>query len=328
MRGAATIAALLLLGAAPVAGRAQAPFQLALPIDCAPGRTCFVQNYTDHDPSPAAKDYACGPLTYDGHKGTDFRLPDLAAQRRGVKVLAAAPGVVLRMRDGTPDISIRDRPDRVPSDRACGNGLIIQHAGGWQTQYCHMAQGSLKVRPGQKVETGAVLGLVGLSGQTEFPHLHLSVREGREDVDPFAYGEAPGQCSGGRSLWRPDVKAALPYRARTVINAGFAAAVVSLPDVETGGVQPPGRGAEALYAYVRAIGLRQGDIRSLVLWGPNGAAIASGRSRPLDHDKAQWLDGIGRRRPGGQWPAGRYTLQYQVLNGGKVVLEQTVPLDL
>src|SRR5262249_14978919 len=65
---------------------------LGAPIDCEIGRTCFVQNYVDHDPSPGAKDYQCGTLTYDGHNGTDFRLPTLAAQRSGVNVLAAAEG--------------------------------------------------------------------------------------------------------------------------------------------------------------------------------------------------------------------------------------------
>ena len=34
------------------AAGAPAPIQLALPIDCTPGRDCLVQNYTDHDPTP------------------------------------------------------------------------------------------------------------------------------------------------------------------------------------------------------------------------------------------------------------------------------------
>src|SRR5438128_1949548 len=128
MRRFAVAAAVLTLALAG-AGPAPAPFQLALPLECTPGRDCLVQNYTDHDPGPGRRDFACGPLTYDHHNGTDFRVSDMAAQRRGVKVLAAAPGVVLRTRDGVPDISFRDLPTPVPSNRACGNGLVIQHAG-------------------------------------------------------------------------------------------------------------------------------------------------------------------------------------------------------
>ena len=71
-----------------------AAVSLQVPVDCRVGESCFIQQYADHDPGPGAKDYRCGSLTYDGHDGTDFRLPTTAAQRAGVKVLAAADGMV------------------------------------------------------------------------------------------------------------------------------------------------------------------------------------------------------------------------------------------
>ena len=49
--------------------------ELELPIDCEIGRTCAIQQYADHDPSPKSRDYQYGTLTYDTHNGTDFRLP-------------------------------------------------------------------------------------------------------------------------------------------------------------------------------------------------------------------------------------------------------------
>jgi len=66
--------------------------ELGLPIDCDVGRNCVIQQYVDHDLSSKARDYQCGTLTSDGHNGTDFRLPNLAARRAGVSVLAAADG--------------------------------------------------------------------------------------------------------------------------------------------------------------------------------------------------------------------------------------------
>ena len=140
---------------------AQGP-RFALPIDCVPGASCFVQNYVDHDPSPAWRDYACGARTYDGHDGTDFRVPSMAAVRAGVAVLAAADGVVAGVRDGMPDVSIRETGKEAVKDRECGNGLVLRHADGWETQYCHLAQGSVAVRRGQTVRAGERLGLVGL----------------------------------------------------------------------------------------------------------------------------------------------------------------------
>ena len=54
--------------------------------------------------------------------------------------------------------------------------MLIDHGGGWRTQYCHMRQGSVRVRKGDRVRDRQRLGTIGLSGKTEFPHLHLSVR--------------------------------------------------------------------------------------------------------------------------------------------------------
>ena len=41
------------------------PLQLALPLDCTLGETCFIQNYVDNDPGAGAADFTCGTLTYD-----------------------------------------------------------------------------------------------------------------------------------------------------------------------------------------------------------------------------------------------------------------------
>ena len=76
-------------------GRAAAvPPVLDIPVACEPGRDCFIQFYVDRDESVGIADYRCAGLTYDGHKGTDFRLADLPAMRRGVEVRAAAEDAI------------------------------------------------------------------------------------------------------------------------------------------------------------------------------------------------------------------------------------------
>ena len=112
--------ALLALSLVWSGGPAEA-IELSLPIDCEIGVTCEVQNYVDLDPSSQARDYQCGNRTYNGHKGVDFRLPSLRAQRAGVNVLTAAPGRVLRVRDGMPDMSVRERGVAAVNGRECGN---------------------------------------------------------------------------------------------------------------------------------------------------------------------------------------------------------------
>jgi hypothetical protein len=304
--------------------------ELSLPIDCDVGRNCVIQQYLDHDSSSKARDYQCGTLTYDGHNGTDFRLPNLAARRAGVNVLAAADGQILRRRDGMPDISVSSGAMSSVADRECGNGVVIAHDEGWETQYCHLAQGSVRVRPGDRVTTGRPIGQVGLSGKTQFPHLHFTVRHQGQVVDPFAFGLAEGTCGGGTSLWTVSVRNLLTYQARTVLNTGFADGPVTMEQIEAGDVErtAPGPRAAALVAFVRAIGLKADDVQRLSLVGPDKQMIADHSEKPLDRDKAQVLLFVGKKRPPGGWPAGRYQATYSVRRNGQIELERLFALSL
>jgi murein DD-endopeptidase MepM/ murein hydrolase activator NlpD len=131
-------AAALALACTPIRGgtahaQASAPV-LSFPVPGENGAKCFVENYFDHDAGPGAKDNRSGKLTYDGHDGTDIRLPNLAAMRKGVEVLAAADGVVRAVRDGMADVSIRETGAAAGKGREAGNGVVVDHGGGWQTQ--------------------------------------------------------------------------------------------------------------------------------------------------------------------------------------------------
>jgi Peptidase family M23 len=303
--------------------------ELGLPIDCDVGRNCVIQQYVDHDSSSKARDYQCGTLTYDRHNGTDFRLPNLATRRAGVNVLAAADGQVLRTRDGMPDFSVSSGEVSSVADRECGNGVVMSHGGGWETQYCHLAQGSVLVRPGDRVTAGRPIGRVGLSGKTQFPHLHFTIRHQGQVVDPFAFGMAEGTCGEGTSLWTAAVRNLLTYQARAVLNTGFADGPVTTEQVEAGEIErtAPGPRAAALVAFVRAIGLKAGDVQRLSLVGPDKQIIADRTEKPLDRDKAQVLLFAGKKRPPGGWLAGRYQATYSVSRNGQIELERLFVLS-
>ncbi|WP_374448607.1 M23 family metallopeptidase, partial [Stella sp.] len=134
--------------------------RLGLPIDCRPGVDCWVVNYVDRDPGPGRKDYRCGAMSYDGHNGTDIAIRDLKAMRDGVPVLAAADGVVRAVRDEMADVNFRDAGPEAIAKRECGNGVVVDHPGGWQTQYCHLRKGSVRVKPRDRVTAGQPVGLV------------------------------------------------------------------------------------------------------------------------------------------------------------------------
>ncbi|MCL6547041.1 MAG: M23 family metallopeptidase, partial [Bryobacteraceae bacterium] len=275
-------------------------------------------------------DYRCGSRTYQAHSGLDIRLPDMAAQKAGVDVLAAADGKVLRVRDGVADISVRDVSAGAIKDQECGNGLVLEHTGGLSTQYCHMAKGSLKVRPGDVVKTGTILGRVGLSGNTEYPHLHMTVRRDNVVIDPFApeAGARPNQCGAGEGLWRPDARAALTYNDRVVLNAGFTTGAITMAQLEAGGLTRASSAAPALVVYVRSLGLQAQDVQSLTLLDPAGRVLAASANDPLPRDQAQRLLFIGKPRPASGWANGRYRATYTVKHGGQVVLERSVEVTL
>ena len=309
----------------PAAGAA--PFRLALPIRCTPGDDCFVQNHVDRDPGPGWRDFACGHLSYDGHKGTDFRVRSLVDMARGVEVLAAAPGVVVGLRDGEPDVSVRERGSENLRGRDAGNGVRIDHGGGWVTQYSHLRKGSVRVRHGQWVRTGHVLGMVGLSGNTEFPHLDFVVRKDGRALDPYAPAtspptDAPPDCAVGPSadsLWKPGVVEQLRYRATDVLIAGFAPEEADRGKAQRGdygGAFSPQ--AEALVFYAESFGARAGDRERLEVFDPDGRLMFQ-RERGIDGNLAAHFAYIGRKLRDERWPPGTYVGRYRLERDGQVV---------
>jgi murein DD-endopeptidase MepM/ murein hydrolase activator NlpD len=207
----------------------------------------------------------------------------------------------------------------------CGNGLVVQHADGFETQYCHMRQGSVVVKPGQIVKAGQPLGRVGMSGRTEYAHLHFTVRHQGKVVDPFAFGAAEGACNAGSSLWAEKLRASLRYLPGAVLNRGFAGKPLSMEDIDSGEVERAAAGSEAtaLVAYVRAISLRRGDVQRIVITAPDGQTFADSTAPPLDNNKAQSFLYAGRKRPPEGWKPGSYRATYSVRREGAVVLEES-----
>ena len=321
----APLAALALcaaLGARSVAvAQPQAP-ALAFPVACEIGRSCEIQHYVDRDPGPGILDYRCGHRAEDKHDGVDIRLLDMVAQRAGVDVLAAAPGRVIAVRDGVPDISIRAPGAPSVAGHQCGNRVGIALGGGWVLDYCHLAQGSLKVKVGDAVALGQPLAHVGLSGDTEFPHLHFSIRHNNELVDPFAPAAATGCEAQAASLWTPAAARQMTYKRGVVLNTGFSAARVDNAAIEDRSAPAPVATSPAIVTYARLIGLEAGDVIEMTLLGPDGKELADGALPPLDHDKDQFFAQVGRKRPPQGWPPGVYTGVAQVRRAGAVVISQ------
>lgn len=313
-------AAALAMTLAPVQAGA---FDLAFPLNCALGDTCFIQQYMDRDAGPQASDFTCGSLSYNDHTGTDIALPSDAAMVAGVPVLAAAPGTIKGMRDGVIDIRVSDPAAPPLNGRDCGNGVVIDHGQGWETQYCHMKQGSVLVRKGDVVTTGQPLGQVGLSGNTEFPHLEISVRRNGAEVDPFAPDRATCGAAPADDLWTAEI----PYAPGGVISIGMASAVPKF-DALKAGLPPEALTTQspALVLWAYYFGNRTGDQMHLALTGPNGVVLDE--TVTLDRTQAQGFRASGKRLTADQWPAGSYIATVRLIRDDREIDSATLTLTL
>lgn len=66
-----------------------------------------------------------------------------------------------------------------------GNVVMIRHANGFETRYGHLSR--IRVKRGQRVEVGAVIGLLGNTGRSTGPHLHYEVAQYGKKLNPERY---------------------------------------------------------------------------------------------------------------------------------------------
>lgn len=305
------------LAATNFAGASQ--LNLALPIDCTLGRNCFILQYPDRDPGSQSIDFNCGRLTYDGHDGTDFAIPDERAMTAGIAVKAAAAGEVRSVRDGVADQRIDTAIERTKvAGIECGNGVLLDHGSDWQTQYCHLRQGSVAVKPGMRVETGTVLGLVGESGLASFPHLHLTVRYQGTALDPFVGPTTKSGCNVARHpLWSKP----LAYVPTGLVRAGFANRPPKMADVWQGRFWETELPLDsAMVFWVQAYGVIQGDVEHFRLVAPNGKVVVE-QQRQLEAPNRVWLSYVGKKATGAQpLLPGVWQGEYRLVRQGQVLI--------
>lgn len=102
--------------------------------------------------------------TLVSHQGVDYTIPT------GSRVFATADGKVKEVKT---------------SKTTAGRYIVIDHGGGYETQYSHLSR--IDVKKGNKVKRGDIIGLTGNSGLSLSPHLHYEVKYNGMRVDPIHY---------------------------------------------------------------------------------------------------------------------------------------------
>ena len=116
----------------------------------------------------------------------------------GAEALAVADSVVAATKDGIPENVPGPTSRAVPItlDTVGGNHVVLDLGGGRYAFYAHLQPGSLRVKTGDRVKRGQVLGLVGNSGNSTEPHLHFHVSDGVSPLGseglPYALAGMPG----------------------------------------------------------------------------------------------------------------------------------------
>jgi hypothetical protein len=115
----------------------------------------------------------------------------------GTEVLSVADGTVAAIHDGDPE----EVPGKLPEGKSVGNAggnyVVIDIGQGRFAFYAHLQPGSLRVKHGDHVAKGQVLGLLGNSGNTDTPHLHFHVMDGVSPLEsnglPYTFTAFEGE---------------------------------------------------------------------------------------------------------------------------------------
>jgi len=199
-----------------------------------------ISGFVDHDdafPDQLA-DYNCGTRTYDtdegyNHKGMDvfsWPYPWLKMDNDEVHIIAAEPGVIIGKADGNFDRNCS-------SDNGDWNAVYVEHADGSVAWYGHMKKDSLTSKTiGESVLPGEYLGIMGSSGRSTGPHLHLEVYDsGNGLIDPSS-----GSCntlnvdswwSSQRPYYEPSINLVATHDASPVMDNGCG--VTETPNFQT-----------------------------------------------------------------------------------------------
>ncbi len=147
---AAGAGVLAVAGIAGPAAASTAP-DFEAPFPC--GQVWSAQTRTGHSPSWYAIDF---------NRADDYRNA----------VLASAPGVVTTVSD--------------LGNTSYGKYVVVDHGGGWSTLFAHLD--AQWVVPGQRVDQGQLIGLLGTSGGSTGPHLHFEQRSNGTDQPAVFHG--------------------------------------------------------------------------------------------------------------------------------------------
>jgi murein DD-endopeptidase MepM/ murein hydrolase activator NlpD len=121
-------------------------------------------------------------LGEDGQTFTGDRLDNKNYRAYGSEALAVADGTVVAFKDGIPENVPPGRAVPITIETVGGNHVILDISGGHFAFYAHLQPAKIRVKMGEHVKRGQVIGLVGNSGNSTEPHLHFHICDGNSPL--------------------------------------------------------------------------------------------------------------------------------------------------
>jgi hypothetical protein len=242
------------------------------------GQDLYYANSVDLDPGAGVTlDPWCGHRTYDTHSGVDVTMRSFREVNIGVPVFTLTDGTIAEVQDGMFDYRFG------PTVSTFDNHLIVHATDGRFFVYGHLRHG-LKWKRGQLVHAGQQLAWAASSGNSSWPHLHLTELVDNAPRDPFA-----GPCRSGPSDFASQLQ---PFR-----DAAYVRNLVVSPRPFKGQAQLPWDDAVRTGTFVRGtrdvwlrleLGEYAGGAERVQLVRPDGSLAVD------DTAPAKTVDGIGQ----------------------------------
>ena len=301
-------------------------FSLGWPLECAVFEDCFIKNYPDLRAGTnmaIPMDYKCGKRSRPGLEGTEIVFKDHSTTRNQ-PVLAMAPGRVMFVVDDLPD----SRRYGERSRKACGNYVVVRHSSTHTTRYCHLREGTVPVKVGEKIPAGAQLGQIGSSGATEHPKLKVILEQNNKPADPFTGRDlsSPSECFAAtdKQFWAREI----PYPAAGVMASSFTLGSPTATDIAFNASTLTELPADVsiLSAWVRVLGVKKGDRETITIKTPEGKTWHEAkRYHPIS---ANFWTAMASVEPSGPLAPGVWQAVYTLKRGGEEVLSHTFEVKI
>ncbi len=288
------------------------------PIQCKIGEDCFLLNQLEK--------VGCGQLPFSTKDGVMFIAKHDALVRDGIKILASQNGKVKAVRS-----NVDDQDKSTVSIAPCGNGIIVTHANGYETQYCYLHKDTIKLKKGDKVKEGQELGLMGMSGNINYPAMLFTLKRKNKHIDPFTNNHKSEDCvyNHDKSLWNPETIKTMIHSETIITNYGFTTEEPEIAKARNGdyNTMTIAGNTNIIGYFIDLIGVYEGDLIIIEMLSPDGYKIVSYQKKFVDFNPRAFAH-IVYKNQSQKLNEGEYKISFKLLRQGSIIIEKQDSLNI